>query len=202
MTLTRVVSVERATAGLLRANFPFCSLMVGIVRKNNGANGTYQFAAAIHKSAVCALKKIVHREENGVTVIEGTFVDSPHKEKLLRPAASAIETETRSCSLCSLGIHDVKHTDVLIISQFMDRNGNILPQKVTGLCFRQHKLISLRLYEAQRCGLIPSEVHKPNERWQELNNYFGITKTKVDFGKPKIDIRDFLKKPSNKKVWE
>lgn len=90
MTLTRIVSVERTTAGLLRANFPFSSLLVGIVRKNNGANGTYQFAAAIHKSAVCALKKIVHREENGVTVIEGTFVDSPHKEKLLRPAASAI----------------------------------------------------------------------------------------------------------------
>ncbi|OQR78462.1 28S ribosomal protein S18a [Tropilaelaps mercedesae] len=112
------------------------------------------------------------------------------------------ETEARQCSLCRMGIHNVRHTDVLVISQFMDRHGEILPRQITGLCAQQYRRVSISLYQAQRVGLIQNKRHTPKERWQELNNYFGKTRTKVDFGKPKINIWDFLKKPSEKKFWE
>jgi len=178
----------------------------------------------LHTSAVWRLKEIVRREEKsssagGVTLLEGVYVASPRKGKLIpavgdttvpvaagAPAQSTVtEVPAQSspgCPLCRLGIHDVKHTDVLVISQFMDRQGEMLPREVTGLCSRQHRLVSRVLYEAQRTGLIDCAKHRPTERWQELNNYFGRTRTKIDFGKPLIDIKEFLKKPSGKKLWE
>ncbi|KAL3194986.1 hypothetical protein MRX96_015945 [Rhipicephalus microplus] len=44
-------------------------------------------------------------------------------------------------------------------------------------------------------GLSTTRSTPRKERWQELNNYFGRTKLKIDFGKPLIDIVEYLKKP-------
>ncbi|XP_003747108.1 28S ribosomal protein S18a, mitochondrial [Galendromus occidentalis] len=146
-------------------------------------------------SAVLNAKRIVERQEDGVTVIKGEFVESPH-------AANLISSTKPGCSLCRLGIDRVTHDDVLILSQFMDSKGKMLPMEVTKLCLKQHRRVSSALYQAQRLGLIKTEEHAPRERWQELNNYFGKTRTRTDFGKPKIDIREFLRKPTMKPFWK
>uniref|UniRef100_G3MKT7 28S ribosomal protein S18a, mitochondrial n=1 Tax=Amblyomma maculatum TaxID=34609 RepID=G3MKT7_AMBMU len=129
-------------------------------------------------------------QEGNTTVIEGVFVDSPRKGRVIEPKHTS-----SACPLCRLGLKKINHTDVLILSQFMDSQGNMLPRDVTGLCFKQHRIVSALLYQAQRTGLIYKEEHTPKERWQELNNYFGRTKLKIDFGKPLIDITQYLEKP-------
>lgn len=83
MFCNRMVSVQRIACGRVRADFPFSPLIRGTGRAR-------QRFTQIHTSAVCALKEIVHREEKGVTVIEGTFVDSHHKDKLLQPTLPAV----------------------------------------------------------------------------------------------------------------
>ncbi|KAK8756565.1 mitochondrial ribosomal protein S18A [Amblyomma americanum] len=136
------------------------------------------------------VKEIRESQEGNTTVIEGVFVDSPRKGRVVEPKHTS-----SACPLCRLGLKQIKHTDVLILSQFMDSQGNMLPRDVTGLCAKQHRIVSTLLYQAQRTGLIYKEEHTPKERWQELNNYFGRTKLKIDFGKPLIDIVEYLKKP-------
>ncbi|XP_064464443.1 large ribosomal subunit protein mL66-like [Ornithodoros turicata] len=136
-------------------------------------------------------KKIQEREENGTTIIEAIYVDSPRKGRVVKTQHS-----NPGCPLCRLGITNLKYTDVLITSQFMDSKGKLLPQHVTGLCNKQHKQMGLLLYQAQRSGLLHNEERLPRERWQELNNYFGKTKLKIDFGKPLLDINEYLKKPN------
>lgn len=134
--------------------------------------------------------EVRQRQEGNTTVIEGVFIDSPRKGFVVKPKHTS-----SACPLCRLGLKRLNHTDVLILSQFMDSRGNLLPRNVTGLCAKQHKIVGTLLYQAQRTGLIYNEEHIPKERWQELNNYFGRTKLKVDFGKPLIDIVEYLKKP-------
>ncbi|KAL1447630.1 hypothetical protein MTO96_028440 [Rhipicephalus appendiculatus] len=141
-------------------------------------------------SATLRVKEIRQRQEGNTTVIEGVFIDSPRKGFVVKPKHTS-----SACPLCRLGLKKLNHTDVLILSQFMDSRGNQLPRKVTGLCAKQHKIVGTLLYQAQRTGLIYNEEHTPKERWQELNNYFGRTKLKIDFGKPLIDITEYLKKP-------
>lgn len=125
-----------------------------------------------------------------MTVYEGVNVDSPRKGLVVEPRHN-----TTACPLCRVGLTNLKYTDVLILNQFADSKGNLLPTSVTGLCYKQHKLVGRLLYEAQRTGLMYKEEHAPKERWQELNNYFGRTQLKIDFGKPLIDIAEYLKKP-------
>ncbi|XP_065291119.1 large ribosomal subunit protein mL66 [Dermacentor albipictus] len=141
-------------------------------------------------STTLRVKEIRESQENNTTVIEGVYVDSPRKGFVVKPKHTS-----SACPLCRLGLKRLNHTDVLILSQFMDGRGKQLPRHVTGLCAKQHKIVGTLLYEAQRTGLIYNEEHTPKERWQELNNYFGRTKLKVDFGKPLIDIKEYLKKP-------
>uniref|UniRef100_A0A6M2E4F0 Putative 28s ribosomal protein s18a n=1 Tax=Amblyomma tuberculatum TaxID=48802 RepID=A0A6M2E4F0_9ACAR len=136
------------------------------------------------------VKEIRESQEGNTTVVEGVFVESPRKGRVVEPKHSS-----SACPLCRLGLKNIKHTDVLILSQFMDSQGNMLPRDVTGLCAKQHRIVNTLLYQAQRTGLIYKEEHIPKERWQELNNYFGRTKLKIDFGKPHIDIMEYLKKP-------
>lgn len=55
------------------------------------------------------------------------------------------------CPLCALGL-DVKHTDVLILSQFMRSDGCMLPKRITGLCSKQQKKMSSLVTMAQKAG--------------------------------------------------
>lgn len=106
------------------------------------------------------------------------FVDSPHEAKLLPAYKACIEDNKKFCPECTLGL-DVKHTDVLILSQYITREGLMLPKRITGLCSRQQKRISSMVTMAQKAGLMinmtPDYCKKdPKKRFAQkaCNTYF------------------------------
>lgn len=85
---------------------------------------------------------------------------------------------TKACRLCSSEI-DLKHTDVLILSQYLRSDGCMLPKKVTGLCNRQQKRVTLLVAMAHKAGLMPNinpanSKKDPHKRfgWKKCNKYF------------------------------
>ena len=50
--------------------------------------------------------------------------------------------------------------DVLIISQFVQEDGNIIPKSVTGLCYEQQSKMKKLIYQAHRAGTNKSIVEK------------------------------------------
>jgi ribosomal protein S18 len=45
--------------------------------------------------------------------------------------------------------------DVLILSQFLDPSGEMLPQEITGLCGKQHKQVDFLVERSKRAGEEP-----------------------------------------------
>lgn len=90
-------------------------------------------------------------------VIEAVTVPSPRTELLIRAEnlpseETAVSTsEKPPCYMCALGL-DVKHTDVLILSQFVRSDGCMLPRRITGLCRRQQKKMGKLVTMAQKAG--------------------------------------------------
>uniref|UniRef100_V5GGQ9 Putative mitochondrial ribosomal protein s18a n=1 Tax=Ixodes ricinus TaxID=34613 RepID=V5GGQ9_IXORI len=113
------------------------------------------FSRSLRTTAAVGVKEIRERQEDGVTIYEGINVDSPRKGLVVKPRHN-----TTACPLCRVGLTNLKYTDVLILSQFVDSKGNQLPASVTGLCRKQHKLVGRLVYEAQRTGL----MHKRRAR--------------------------------------
>lgn len=94
--------------------------------------------------------------EGSTLVVEGVTVPSPRTNLLVRAENLAgfeqKEGATeKPCYMCSLGL-DVKHTDVLILSQFVRSDGCMLPRRITGLCKRQQKKIGKLVTMAQKAG--------------------------------------------------
>jgi small subunit ribosomal protein S18 len=88
------------------------------------------------------------------------------------------QTNKLFCPKCTLGL-DIKHTDVLILSQYVRSNGTMLPRRITGLCKRQQKRIGTMVTMAQRAGLMPNLAPKgskmdPKKRfeWKKYNKYY------------------------------
>lgn len=55
------------------------------------------------------------------------------------------------CPKCMLGL-DVKHTDVLILSQFLRSDGTMMPRRITGLCNVQQRNLGTMVLMARRAG--------------------------------------------------
>ncbi|XP_022913831.1 large ribosomal subunit protein mL66 [Onthophagus taurus] len=118
------------------------------------------------------LKEVFEEEKGNETIISAKYVDSPREKYLLKPEHSG------ACALCSSGL-DVKHTDVLILSQFVRSDGCMLPRRVTGLCRKQQRKISALVTMAQKSGLMPNlapsySKKDPTKRfgWKKYNKYF------------------------------
>ncbi|KAH8028270.1 hypothetical protein HPB51_014225 [Rhipicephalus microplus] len=141
-------------------------------------------------SATLRVKEIRQRQEGNTTVIEGVFIDSPRKGFVVKPKHTS-----SACPLCRLGLKRLNHTVRPIRACGVRTSLNSAKKDGDASKKQQHKIVGTLLYQAQRTGLIYNEEHTPKERWQELNNYFGRTKLKIDFGKPLIDIVEYLKKP-------
>lgn len=117
-------------------------------------------------------------QEKDVVTVKGTTVPSGN-EKLLLPEVKECEKNgVRFCPECTLGL-DIKHTDVLILSQYVRKDGCMLPRRVTGLCKRQQKKIGVMVTMAHKAGLMgslkPSNSHKDPEKrsgYKKFNKYF------------------------------
>ncbi|CAD6996152.1 unnamed protein product [Ceratitis capitata] len=119
------------------------------------------------------IKEIHEKVEKNTLVLEGLQVASPRANQMLKEACS-----TRFCPECTLGLN-VKHTDVLILSQYVRSDGCMLPRRVTGLCKKQQKRIGTLVTMAQKAGLMPNLAPEwskkdPKKRfgWKKYNKYF------------------------------
>ncbi|XP_005178094.1 large ribosomal subunit protein mL66 [Musca domestica] len=119
------------------------------------------------------IKEIQQRQENNSLIIEAVTKPSPRADNLLKEACSA-----KFCPECTLGL-DIKHTDVLILSQYVRSDGCMLPKRITGLCNRQQKKIGTLVTMAQKAGLMPNltpanSKKDPKKRfgWKKFNKYF------------------------------
>ncbi|KAI5635782.1 ribosomal protein s18 domain-containing protein [Phthorimaea operculella] len=105
------------------------------------------------------IKEILERKEGSSVTVEAVIIPSPRTELLVNPEKVGKQlpvdekTGKPPCYMCSLGL-DVKHTDVLILSQFVRSDGCMLPRRITGLCRRQQKKIGKMVSMAQKAGLM------------------------------------------------
>jgi len=119
----------------------------------------YETRRHLSLSTQSFLREIQVRTSGNVTTIEGIVVESSKQSKVLEVE----EVEKDYCPLCPNRLKaDVKYTDVLILSQFLQPDGTPLPPTVTGLCRKAyHRLLRL-CFQAQRAGLMP-EVRLPRD---------------------------------------
>lgn len=110
---------------------------------------------SISLSASTRLREIIEKKEDKVLTIEAVKVPQK-KEHLL------VKLDSHACPLCATEL-DVKHTDVLILSQFLRTNGTMLPRRITGLCNVQQKRVSVLVTMAERAGLLPNRWSKGNK---------------------------------------
>ncbi|KAH8310449.1 hypothetical protein KR044_001386, partial [Drosophila immigrans] len=118
-------------------------------------------------------KQVHEKTENNARVYEGVDVVSSRSEKMLKPAC-----DSTFCPECTLGL-DIKHTDVLILSQYVRSDGCMLPRRITRLCHRQQKKMGTLVTMAQKAGLMPNlapswSKKDPTKRfgWRKYNKYF------------------------------
>ncbi|XP_058450005.1 large ribosomal subunit protein mL66 [Malaya genurostris] len=124
------------------------------------------------------LKEIKEITQNDSLIISADYVPSPRSGQLIAQAAEAARTGQRFCPQCTLGL-DIKHTDVLILSQYLRSDGCLLPRRITGLCKRQQRRISYLVIMAQKAGLMPNinpswskKDPKMRYQWKKFNKYF------------------------------
>lgn len=84
-------------------------------------------------------------KEGNDIVISGHSVESARVPYLVKTSCDD------SCPLCQLNL-DIKHTDVLILSQFVRSDGCMLPRRITKLCLKQQKKMSTLVTMAQKAG--------------------------------------------------
>lgn len=101
-------------------------------------------------------------EQKGKTLeISAEIKPSPRENNLLKEVKT---TEKKFCPKCTLGL-DIKHTDVLILKQYLREDGTMMPRRVTGLCSTQQKNIGTMVLMARRAGnslLKQNEIYKIN----------------------------------------
>lgn len=126
---------------------------------------------AFATSAAHCVRKVEIKETDNEIIIEGKDYKSPREGKLI-PHPKRPDVPHDACPLCRLNIKRLNYTDVLILSQFMDKEGKVLPRVTTKLCGRQYRIVKKSIEEAQRCKLLPRpadyEVYGP---WDEHNTY-------------------------------
>ncbi|XP_001600138.1 39S ribosomal protein S18a, mitochondrial [Nasonia vitripennis] len=139
------------------------------------------FHRSISLSAARNLKEIRETKEGNTIIVEG--VDLPHPKEHLMLKTS----ENGACPLCSAGVN-VKHTDVLILKQFVNSQGHMLPRRITGLCYIQQKRVGIMVTMAQKAGLMPN-LAPPNSKkdpkkrykWKAFNTYYDETTIKQKY---------------------
>ncbi|XP_011504672.1 PREDICTED: 28S ribosomal protein S18a, mitochondrial [Ceratosolen solmsi marchali] len=125
--------------------------------------------------------KFIEKKQGNTTIVDAVIKSHPKQHLLLK------QSDNGACCLCSTNVN-IKHTDVLILSQFVKSNGQILPRYVTGLCYVQQKRIGILITMAQKAGLMPNlgpanSKKNPKTRYQykRFNTYYDETSIKQNY---------------------
>lgn len=83
-----------------------------------------------------------------------------------------IDVKSEACALCRLNLFNLDYTDVMILSQFIKRDGTMATYKESKLCGRQYFKVKKLIDKARRCNLItrPPDYFVPGA-WHDLNTY-------------------------------
>lgn len=93
------------------------------------------------------LSTVSVEQKGKVLEISADLKPSPREPFLLKEVKAA----KQFCPKCTLGL-DIKHTDVLILKQYLREDGTMLPRRITGLCPVQQKNIGTMVIMARRAG--------------------------------------------------
>lgn len=126
------------------------------------------------------LRQVVEKQEGKTSTIEGKILDSPPAPEPPNPTAK--------CPIYRWNLqHKYNYTDVLLLRQFIRSDGGMLPRRITGLCFEEHRKIAVCVQMAHRAGLLPDhrpklpEGHVPKNK-PKLNRY--LTRWSINSVKP------------------
>ncbi|CAG9805474.1 unnamed protein product [Chironomus riparius] len=138
----------------------------------------YPAARTLFTTPATRVKHIEISQEKDVVTVRGKTVESGREQLLVPQIKECARNGERFCPECSLGL-DIKHTDVLILSQYVRSDGCMLPRRVTGLCKRQQKKIGTMVTMAHKAGLMgslkPANCKKDPEKrygFKKFNKYF------------------------------
>ncbi|XP_010579472.1 PREDICTED: 28S ribosomal protein S18a, mitochondrial isoform X2 [Haliaeetus leucocephalus] len=99
-----------------------------------------------------ALREVVEVTEGNTTTIEGRIIEDAETPNPPNPSGQ--------CPICRWNLkHKYDYVDVLLLSQFIRSDGGMLPRRITGLCFEEHRKIAVCVQMAHRAGLLPN--HRP-----------------------------------------
>ncbi|XP_072356303.1 large ribosomal subunit protein mL66 [Scyliorhinus torazame] len=146
------------------------------------ASGTWLQVASAGLVPARGLREIARVQDGQTIMIEGKKVETS-------PVSSEPPNPSGQCPICRWNLkHKYNHTDVLMLSQFIRSDGGMLPRRITGLCFEEHKKIEICVKMAHRAGLLPDhrpalpEGHVPKKQKPHLNRY--LTRWSIDTVKP------------------
>lgn len=99
------------------------------------------------------------------TYIEGIPINTGREDRV-------IKIKSEACALCRLNLVSLKYTDVMILGQFIKRDGSLVTYKESKLCKKQYSRIRKMITMAQRCNIIkrPDDYLVPGP-WHDLNTY-------------------------------
>lgn len=97
---------------------------------------------------VLRFSAVLVEQKGNALEISGEHKPSPREGVVMKELQSS---EKKFCPKCTLGL-DIKHTDVLILKQYLREDGTMLPRRITGLCTVQQKNIGMMVLMARRAG--------------------------------------------------
>ncbi|KAM7539152.1 hypothetical protein Aperf_G00000056854 [Anoplocephala perfoliata] len=127
----------------------------------------------VTSSRLC--KKEVKRTEEGNTVTyEGVPCESERTPNLLD--MTGLGDPRISDPIIRLGLK-LRHTDVLILSQFLRPDGTILPRHISGLTQGSQLYVEMLIERAQNAGLLPLSIdvngkHTYKSRGPHIKNVY------------------------------
>lgn len=119
-------------------------------------------------------------QEKDQLIVKGKIIPTGRENLLVPEYVECKKNGQKFCPECTLGL-DIKHTDVLILSQYLRSDGGMHPRRVTGLCKRMQKRIGTMVIMAHKAGLLPNikpahtkTARDPNARLKEkgCNTYY------------------------------
>merc|ERR1712137_550678 len=162
-------------SGLCRFVNAFHKLSHSLIQNKNQHILRHVEKRFFHSTAALNLREVIETTEDNVTTVEGKIYESSRTKHLAK-----VDGPPDVCVLCKLNL-DLKYTDVLIVSQFVQQDGEIVPRLVLGLCRPQHANMKKLIAKAHRAGLMqhlkpeiyPEEyMQKSNYKWKKYNMYW------------------------------
>jgi len=121
------------------------------------------------------VKKIEHTEEGNKIVVEGIQIQDKNTNTLVAPGCKSGQTTCHPFCRSPI-VSKVKHTDVLILDQFVDSKGQMYSQEELQICGRQWTRLYKLVQMSQRAGLMPGKEFYCKEiretKWGSQNSYW------------------------------